>query len=162
MLRPDLKAAAQLAWQNFVARTPGGGGAMTEEDYLLRVEEVERSLRSGMIDAREYDRRLTGLLKHPEAALEVTTYTPPRQTTDALLNELKALHKKGILTDDEFDERKSELFFERGVDVDPDEPAVPGDEGAAKQKKFLGYLDELLEAGVLDTVAYETAKTRLN
>lgn len=161
MLRPDLKASAQLAYQNFASNHPDKTRGLTEDEFLRRIEELEKSLKSGLVDRRDYDTRLNAMLNSPDAALDVTTFTPPRQATDALLAELKDLHKRGILTDDEFEERKGELFFERGVTVDPDEPIPAGEVELERKEKFRGYLEELLAAGILDHVAVDTARLRI-
>ena len=161
MLRPDQKASAQLAWQNFVSQNPDKTRGLTEEAFVNLVEELERSLKSGLIDPKDYDARLTSMLRSPDTALDVTTYTPPRQTTDKLLAELKDLHKRGILTDDEFEERKGELFYERNVTIDPDQPIPPGEVALERKVKLKGYLEELLAAGVLDHAVVDTAKVRI-
>lgn len=161
MLRPDLKASAQLAWQNFAAKHPEKTRGLTEEAFISHVEDLEKSLKSGLVNRRDYDARLTSLLSSPDTALDVTTYTPPRQSTDKLLAELKDLHKRGILNDEEFEERKGELFFERNVAIDPDEPIPAGELELERKNKLKGYLEELLAAGVLDHAAVDTAKIRI-
>ena len=161
MLSPDIKAAAQLAYQKFAKHSPEKLRGMTEEEFILRIEELEKGMRSGLVSRSEYDERLTALLHSPDALVEVTTFVPPKRSTDQLLNELKTLHKQGILDDEEFQERKAELFFERNVEVDPDAPGDPDVEREARKNKFRGYLEELEAAGVLDHPAAESARTRL-
>lgn len=162
MLSPDLKAAAQLAYQKFAKNSPEKLRGMTEEEFILRIEELERGLRSGLVKRSEYDERLTALLHSPDALVEVTTFTPPKRSTDQLLAELKQLHRDGILDDEEFEERKAELFFERNVEVDPDAPSDPAAEVEARKMKFRGYIEELEAAGVLDHPAAESARIRLD
>ncbi len=161
MLSPDLKAAAQLAYQKFAKHSPEKLRGMTEEEFILRIEELERGLRSGLVRRSEYDERLTALLHSPDALVEVTTFTPPKRSTEQLLAELKQLHRDGILEDEEFEERKAELFFERGVEVDPDAPLDPAIELETKKNKFRGYLEELEAAGILDHAAAESARMRI-
>lgn len=161
MLAPEQKATAQLAWQNFSSKHPERTRGMTEDQFIGLIEELEKSYRSGLVDQSVYSERLDSLLATPESALEVTTFIPTRQTTDKLLNELKDLRKRNFLTEDEFQERKAELFFERGVENDPDVPIPAGEQGLMNKKKYADFLEQLLGAGILDKVGYETAMGRI-
>lgn len=164
MLRPDQKAAAQMAWQNFTRNQPGKAASMTidEEQYLLIVEQLEKSHRSGLISASVYDQRLTTLLRQPELATEVETFVKPKRSTAQLFRELKNLHKNGILDDEEYAERKEELAFERPDFVDPDDPThIPGGSKAEKDR-LRGYIDELRKAGVLEEQVCREAHLKLD
>ena len=164
MLRPDQKAAAQMAWQNFLRKDPVGAARlnMDEEGFLGIMEQLEKSYRRGLLTRQVYDQRLTTLLRHPEMCLEVETKVPPKRTTQQLYRELKALHAKGVLDDDEFAERKEELAFERPDFVDPEAPVLPGDQANSEKEKYRGYLSELLNAGVLNDDAHKDALIRLD
>lgn len=164
MLRPDQKAAAQMAWQNFTRNQPGKAATMTidEDQYLLIVEQLEKSHRLGLISASVYDQRLTTLLRQPELATEVVTFVKPKRSTAALFKELKNLHQRGILDDEQYAERKEELAFERPDFEDPDDPTrLPGGSKAEKDR-LRGYLEELRKAGVLEEQVCREAHLKLD
>ncbi len=164
MLRPDQKAAAQVAWQNFERKNPAGALKMNmDEDKFLRIiEQLEKSYRHGRITPKIYDQRLTTLLQNPGMALEIETYVPPKISTQQMYKELKALHASGRLTDDEFSERKDELAFERPDFTDPDSPDLQDGLASSEKEKYRGFLVELLSAGVLDDDAHREAIIRLD
>ena len=164
MLSPDQKAAAQMAWQNFLRKDPVSAAKLNidEEGYLGIMEQLEKSYKRGLLTRQVYDQRFTTLLRNPELCLEVETKVPPKTTTQQLYRELKALHAKGVLDDDEFAERKEELAFERPDFIDPDAPALPGDQFNTEKEKYKGYLSELLSAGVLNDDAHREALIRLD
>jgi|GEM_PF-2297732 len=164
MLRPEQKAAAQMAWLNFTRNQPAKAASMIidEEQYLLIVEQLEKSHRSGLISASVYDQRLTTLLRQPELATEVETFVKPKRSTAQLYKELKNLHKNGILDDEEYAERKEELAFERPDFEDPEDPTrLPGGSKAEKDR-LRGYLDELRKAGVLEEQICREAHLKLD
>lgn len=164
MLRPDQKAAAQMAWQNFLRNDPVTAAQMNmdEDKFIGIIEQLEKSYRHGRITGKVYDQRLTTLLRQPGMALEVETYVPPKYTTQQLYAELKAMHKRGALDDDEFAERKEELAFERPDFVDPEAPVLPDGSASPDKERFRGYLGELLQAGVLNDDAHREALVRLD
>ncbi len=164
MLRPDQKAAAQVAWQNFERKDPAAALRMNmdEDKFLGIMEQLEKSYRHGRITPKVYDQRLTTLLRNPGMALEVETYVPPKLSTQQIYKELKAMHARGGLTDDEFAERKEELAFERADFIDPDSPDLPDGQVNSEKEKYRAYLSELLSAGVLNDDAHREAIIRLD
>lgn len=159
MISAELKAQAVLAWQNWTQRNPGQSPGLTEDEFVGKFEELQHLRNTGNIAVSDWEERINQLLTNPPMAVSVATYEPPQRDTNDLLNELIRLKASGVLNDEEFAERKAELFFMRGVEEDPDETA--GEDPTARQERLGGYLDELHKEGILNQMEYETAKGRL-
>lgn len=165
MISHELRAQASLAYQNWKTRNPEVGMPISEEEFVTKFEVLQSNFNKGLVKRQEFDARIDELLRNPAMAVNVTHFTPVQKPTDALLRELEGLKRSGILTDEEFESRKSELFFQRGVDENatevPAAQAVPGETMEAKKARLASYLEELLSSGILQYAEYETAKSRL-
>ena len=128
-------------------------------------EALQASHNRGLLKRQDFDQRIDELLKNPAMAVSVTHFTPQEKSTDALLRELEQLKKSGILNDEEFETRKGELFFQRGVEEGQALPATSGaplGEAPDQQKaRLAGYVEELLRAGILSHAEYAMAQQRL-
>lgn len=163
LLSKELIAQAQLAYQNWKYHNPSGALPISEDEYLQRVTDLQVLYNKGLLKRDAFDARMEELLKDPPMAVNVAHFQAPERSTDSLLQELQQLHKSGVLTDDEFEERKGELFFTRDVQPDPDEIGAPeGEVAEARRVRLIGYLDELLQEGVVTQVEYELAKSRID
>jgi uncharacterized protein YqgQ len=140
---------------------------MSEEDFVATFEEMQSLFNRGLMKRQEFDQRIDELLQNPAMAVSVTHFTPVQKPTEALLAELDHLKRTGILSDEQYEERKSELKFQRGVQegeaqTSPAAIAAPTNEHADVRKaKLQSYLDELLKAGILLYSEYETARLRI-
>jgi hypothetical protein len=165
MISHELKAQATLAYHNWKMRSPETFPAISEETFILKFEELQASHNRGLMKRTEFDQRIDELLRNPGMALSVTHFTPQERPTETLLRELEHLKKSGILNDEEFETRKGELFFQRGVEEG--QPAVtasshPSGENPDQVKaRLAGYLEELLRAGIMSHAEYAMAQQRL-
>ncbi len=165
MISHELKAQAMLAYHNWKVRNPDLAPPMSEEAFVLKFEELQATHNRGLMKRQEFDQRIDELLRNPGMALSVTHFTPQEKPTDALLRELEQLKKAGVLNEEEFETRKSELFFQRGVEegATPGTAlATPAGESSEQFKARLSsYLEELLRAGILTHTEYAMAQQRL-
>jgi hypothetical protein len=163
MISHELKAQATLAYHNWKVRNPDLVAPVSEEEFVLKFEELQSAHNRGLMKRQEFDQRIDELLRNPGMALSITHFTPQEKPTDALLRELEHLKKTGILNDEEFEVRKSELFFQRGVEEgQPVGGAIGAGETAEQVKaRLAGYLEELLKAGILSHAEYGMAQQRL-
>ncbi|MEM7035905.1 MAG: SHOCT domain-containing protein [Bacteroidota bacterium] len=162
MLSKELIAQAQLAYSNWKYNNPGQAMPMSEDDYIQRVTDLQALYNKGLLKRDAFDARMEELLKDPPMAVNVAHFQAPQASTESLLQELQRLHKSGVLTDDEFEERKSELYYQRDVQPDPDAEADENEAPEARRTRLLGLLDELLREGVLTQIEYESGKSRLD
>lgn len=164
MISHELRAQATLAYHNWKLRNPDLILPLSEEDFLKKIEELQVSLNKGLMQRRDFDERLADLLKNPPMAVGVSQFTPQEKPTDALLRELESLKKSGVLSDEQFEERKAELYYQRGVQEGQPVPptGAPGAESPeARKARFTAYLDELLQAGILSHSEFAMAQQRL-
>lgn len=164
MISHELRAQATLAYHNWKQRNPDLLLPLSEEDFLKKIEELQVSLNKGLLQRRDFDERLADLLKNPPMAVGVSQFTPQEKPTDALLRELEALKKSGVLSDEQFEERKSELYYQRGVqEGQPLAPTAAGgtESPEARKARFAAYLDELLQAGIISHAEFAMAQQRL-
>ncbi len=165
MISHELRAQASLAYQNWKIKNPQVSLPISEEDFVIKFENLQSNFNKGLISRQDFDTRIDELLTNPAMAVNVTHFEPVQKSTDALLRELEGLKKSGILTDEQFQERKSELFFQRDVDEDAeDAPATSAPDGETmeeKKQRLAAYLEELLQSGILTHAEYEMAKSRL-
>ena len=161
MISKELKAQAHLAWSNWKLKNPHASIGISEEDFVQKFEELQQLHNKGLIDQGEMANRMSQLLSEPPVAASVAQFQPPQRSTDDLLAELVSLKKAGVLNDEEFEERKSELFFQRDVTTDDDAPVAPGDEQARKER-FRGMLEELNREGVLTQDEMQAGMSRLD
>ena len=161
MISKELKAQAQLAWSNWKSRNPHVVSPLTEESFVQHFVDLQVLFNKGLISNEEMDSRMTQMLKEPPVATSVGQFQPPERSTEDLLSELNQLKKSGVLNDEEYEERKSELFFQRNVDQDDDEEESTGEGDVARRERLAGMLEELHRAGILTQVEHDTAKTRI-
>ncbi len=165
MISHELKAQATLAYHNWKMRSPETFPSISEEVFILKFEELQATHNRGLMKRTEFDQRIDELLRNPGMALSITHFTPQERPTETLLRELEHLKKSGILNDEEFETRKGELFFQRGVEEG--QPAVtaashPSGENPDQVKaRLAGYLEELLRAGIMSHTEYAMAQQRL-
>jgi len=169
MISYELRAQATLAYHNWKTRNPDLAAPLSEEEFVGKFEELQSLFNKGLMKRQDFDQRIDELLQNPSMAVSVTHFTPVQKPTEALLRELESLKKSGVLSDEQFEERKAELKFQRGVQEGEEIPtgmpipvAAPANENADSRKARLqGYLDELLKAGILLYPEYETARLRI-
>jgi hypothetical protein len=163
MISHELKAQAALAYQNWKQRNPDMLLPLSEEEFVQKIENLQLSYNKGLIQRKDFDDHINQMLKNPPMAVGVSQFMPTEKPTDALLRELESLKKSGVLTDDQFEERKSELFYQRGVqEGQPIPSSLPSNETPeARKTRLAGYLEELLQAGVLSHSEYSMAQQRL-
>ncbi|MFN8396371.1 MAG: SHOCT domain-containing protein [Bacteroidia bacterium] len=162
MISHELRAQATLAYHNWKLRNPDLILPLSEEDFLKKIEELQVSLNKGLMQRRDFDERLADLLKNPPMAVGVSQFTPQEKPTDSLLRELESLKKSGVLSDEQFEERKAELYYQRGVQEGQPAAVAGGAESPeARKARFSGYLDELLQAGILSHSEFAMAQQRL-
>ena len=165
MISHELKAQATLAYQNWRMRNPDLVPPVSEEGFVLKFEELQASFNRGLLQRGEFDQRIDDLLRNPGMALAVTHFTPQERPTETLLRELEHLKRTGILNAEEFEVKKSELMFQRGVqegDPIPAANAAPQGESADQLKaRLAGYLEELLRCGIMSHTEYAMAQQRL-
>ena len=159
MISKELKAQAQLAWSNWKMRNPHASIGITEEDFVARFEELQALHNKGLLSQEDMADRMSQLLSEPPVAASVAQFQPPQRSTDDLLAELVSLKKAGVLNDEEFEERRSELFYQRNVT--PDEDADASDDDARKER-LRGMLEELHREGVLTQDEMQNGISRLN
>jgi Short C-terminal domain len=165
MISHELKAQATLAYQNWKMRNPDLVPPVSEEAFVLKFEELQATFNRGLLQRSEFDQRIDDLLRNPGMALSVSHFTPQERPTASLLRELEQLKKQGILNDEEFETRKGELFFQRGVEEGQplaDASDAPASETPAQLRtRLAGYLEELLRNGVMSHAEYAMAQQRL-
>ena len=165
MISHELRAQASLAYHNWKSRNPQVSLPITEEEFVVKFENLQSNFNKGLVSRQDFDARIDELLQNPPMAVNVTHFEPVQKSTDSLLKELEYLKRTGILTDEQFQERKSELFYQRNVEENADgTPVTTAPEGEtleAKKTRLAAYLDELLQAGILTHAEYEMAKSRL-
>ncbi|MFM2375836.1 MAG: hypothetical protein RLZZ165_933 [Bacteroidota bacterium] len=165
MISHELKAQAKLAYQNWRSRNPDAPLLLNEEDFVKQVEDLQAHYNRGLILQKEFDDRIQDLLKNPSVAVGISQFQPPQKSTDALLRELEGLKKSGVLSDEQFEERKAELLYQRGAEEGQSllsgAGAPAGDSPAARKARWAGYLKELLEAGILSHSEFAMAQQRL-
>lgn len=165
MISHELRAQASLAYQNWKVRNPQVSLPISEDEFVVKFESLQANFNKGLVNRQDFDARIDELLRNPAMAVNVTHFEPVQKSTHALLRELEGLKKSGILTDEQFEERKSELYFQRDVDEDAeDAPATEAPAGETmeqKKKRLAAYLEELLQSGILTHAEYEMAKSRL-
>jgi hypothetical protein len=161
MISKELEAQAQLAWSNWKSRNPHTSIGIGEEDFVQRFVDLQQMYNKGLIKREDMDNRMSELLSEPPVAASVTQFQPPERSTDDLLRELQQLKKSGVLNDEEFEERKGELFYQRNVETDEDASIVPGDE-ISRKDRLRGMLDELHKEGILTREEMQAASSRLN
>ena len=165
MISHELKAQATLAYHNWKLRSPETFPSITEEDFVQRFEELQVSHNRGLMKRQEFDQRIDELLRNPGMALSVTHFTPQEKPTETLLRELEHLKKSGVLNDEEFETRKGELFFQRGVEegqsLVPPSGNPAGESPEVAKARYASYLEELLRGGILSHAEYAMAQQRL-
>jgi uncharacterized protein YqgQ len=163
MISHELRAQAALAYQNWKQRNPDVLLPLNEEEFIQKIEDLQLSYNKGLIQRKDFDDHINQMLKNPPMAVGVTQFMPAEKPTEALLRELESLKKSGILTDEEFQERKSELFYQRGVqEGQPIPSSLPANETPeARKARLASYLEELLQSGILSHTEYATAHQRL-
>lgn len=162
MISKELKAQAQLAWANWKMRNPHAALPMSEDDFVEHFEDLQKLFNKGLISNAEMDRRMTEMLKEPPVAASVAQFQPPQRATEDLLAELKRLKNSGVLNEEEYEERRSELYFQRNVTPpeEADGAAVPADD-TARRERFVAMLTELHQEGILNQAEHDSAKSRL-
>lgn len=163
MISHELRAQATLAYHNWKARNPDLVMPMSEEEFIQKVEDLQAHYNKGLLKRQDFDQRINEMLQNPPMSVGVAQFLPAQKPTDALLRELESLKKAGVLNDEEFEERKAELFYQRGVqEGQPTAVAATASESPEARKARLGgYLEELLQAGVLSHNEYAMAQQRL-
>lgn len=169
MISKELIAQATLAYQNWRSRNPDSAPAISEEAFVQKFQELQTAHYRGLLGRPELDQRIDELLRNPGMAMSVGQFVPAEKPVEALLAELERLKKSGVLNDEEFESRKAELLFGRGL-LDQEQsgaapavvPPVAGGESPDAQKaRFASYLDELLRAGILTHPEYTMGMQRL-
>lgn len=165
MISHELRAQATLAYQNWKTRNPDQLLPLGEEDFIKKIEELQLNYNKGLLQRKDFDDRINEMLKNPPMAIGVGQFVPPQKPTDALLRELEGLKKSGVLSDEQFEERKAELFYQRNVEegqpLTPSTGAPAGETPEARKLRLGSYLEELLQSGILSHTEYAMAQQRL-
>jgi hypothetical protein len=164
MISHELRAQATLAYQNWKTRNPEAVLPLSEEEFIKKIEDLQLNYNKGLIQRKDFDDRINELLKSPPMAVGVSQFQPIEKPTDALLRELEGLKKAGILTDEQFEERKAELFYQRGVQEGQPIPGIQSNAAEtpeARKARLASYLEELLQSGILSHAEYAMAQQRL-
>ncbi|MBK9450256.1 MAG: hypothetical protein IPN95_12760 [Bacteroidetes bacterium] len=164
MISHELRAQASLAYQNWKTRNPELLIPLSEEDFIQKIIDLQVNFNKGLLQRKDFDDRINDMLKNPPMAVGVSQFMPQEKATDALLRELEGLKKSGVLSDEQFEERKSELFYQRNVQEGQPLAATPAsgyETPEARKARLMGYLEELLQAGVLSHTEYAMGQSRL-
>jgi hypothetical protein len=147
-----------MAWSNWKYKLGGTYPTLSEEDYVNLVLSLQSQHYGGLIPRAEFDSKLNDVLKDPSVAIEIMKKQPPQKSTDSLLRELEALHKAKVLNDDEYEERKAELIYQRS-ESDPNSN-LAGLEPEERRRKLTAHLDALLAEKAVTQIEYDAIKQR--
>lgn len=134
---------------------------MSEEEFVNMVASLQARHFGGLIDRQQFDSQLTEILKNPAGAVEVLKSQPQQRSTDSLLRELEQLHKTKILNDDEFEERKSELMFQRNANSADDNGPLSALDPEERRRRLLSNLEALRTENIISPTEFEAFKARI-
>lgn len=150
-----------MAYNNWKYKLAGQYPGMSEEEFVNMVASLQARHYGGLIDRQQYDAQLTEVLKNPSSAVEILKTLPQQRSTDSLMRELEQLHKGKILNDDEYEERKSELMFQRNANSADVTAPLSALEPEERRRRLMAHLEALRSENIISPTEFDAFKARI-